>query len=282
MHTWYYRGAWAGAFTEKQSLGIASAVLASFSLNLFFQTGRKFLLVPIGLSVLTAIGSQSHGGIAMLAVGPAVSLGLWRVRATWFRRLVTSVPMLVIVTATGLIIVLLTSGRPTLTMFNEDLDINSRTFIWQHGLQFWSNAPILGTGLNAFWHMPDYYFVFLRKYGWMLDNFHNGYIETLVETGIIGYALLSAVSLRLMVSLERIAARRFECAAIGSFMVIFYVLNLSETFLLRSTNFVQVTFLFLLLKAARLAWQMEPNAFARSRLPGHFRIGRKPAFRGRS
>jgi O-antigen ligase len=250
MHTWEHAGVWAGIFNQKQSLGIATAVLTSFSMNLFFYTGRKLFLFAIGLSFAVALGSGSRGGVAALIIGLVASVSIWRVRPARLQQWVAAVPLLVVCGVTILIISLLATGGEALQIFGFDLDISSRTFIWQHGLQRWADAPFLGTGLDAFWHNDAYYFAFLKHYGWVLNDFHNGYIEILSEAGLFEYFLMITITLRLTKRLRERVQFKFEYSTIASFMIIFYVLNASETFFLRSTSFMQTTFLFFLIKAA--------------------------------
>jgi exopolysaccharide production protein ExoQ len=251
MHTWEHAGAWTGLFTQKQSLGIAAAVLATLSLNLLFQTGKMLFVAAIFLSVIMVFGSGSRGGLGVLIIGVFAALCIWRTRSGGIRWLLISVPLFTVGAVTTVLLVLLITGSHTLSIFGLDFDISSRTLLWQHGIQFWQDAPLLGSGLDAFWHNDTYYFSFLRNYGWVLDNFHNGYIEILIETGCMGYILTGGVTFRFARNLRQIARSEFEFSTITGLMIIIYILNVSETFFLRSTAFLQTTFLFLLVKAAQ-------------------------------
>jgi len=199
---------------------------------------------------VVAFGSESRGGAAALVIGLVASVCMWRIRPAGFRQWIAAIPFLVLCGVTILIISLLATGGNSMEMFGFDFDVNSRTFIWQTGLQHWGNAPFLGTGLDAFWHEDAYYFAFLRRFGWVLDNFHSGYIEILSETGLLEYLLMVIITLRLIKRAREMAQFKFEYSTIFSFFIMFYVLNASETFFLRSTSFMQTTFLFFLIKAA--------------------------------
>jgi exopolysaccharide production protein ExoQ len=248
MHTWQQAGLWTGTFNNKQSLGVAAAVLTAFSINLFLYAGKKILLLAILLSFAIALGSGSRGGIGALGISVIVSVCVWRVRSTLLRQLIAVVPLLIVCAVAVLIIELIVTGKQTLELYGFDLSINSRTFIWQYAIQLSSNALFLGTGLDAFWHNDVYYFEFLQNHGWILNDFHNGYLEILIETGLLGCLLLIIITLRLTYRLGLLAQFKFEYAAISLFMVMFYLLNASETFFLRSTSFMQTTFLFFLIK----------------------------------
>lgn len=61
-------------------------------------------------------------------------------------------------------------------------DLNGRTQIWEHGMNFFQEHPILGAGSGAFKSInPD------RRVA------HNTYLSLLVETGIVGFFLFSTM-----------------------------------------------------------------------------------------
>ena len=247
MHDWEHAGAWSGVFAQKQSLGIAAALLALFSINLFCHTRRLLFLAEFLLSIIVTLGSTSRGSLVIITLATAVSLLLWLGRSTWPHRLASISPVIIVGAATFLIIYLGASGATELQLLGYETDISSRTVIWQHGLSYWTDAPILGSGLDAFWQNEIYYLPFLAAQDWVLTDFHSGYLEILIETGIAGYVLMVLVTLRLSAGLNNVPFGSFAFPTTAVFMLVFYILNISETFFLRSTNFVQLTFLFLMM-----------------------------------
>lgn len=248
MHDWEHTGAWSGVFAQKQGLGIAAALLALLSLNLFCHTRQPLFLAEFLLSIVVTLGSTSRGSLVIITLATVVSLSLWLSRSAWPHRLVSLSLVIIVGAATFLIIYLGTSGATELQLFGYETDISSRTVIWQHGLSYWTDAPILGSGLDAFWQNEIYYLPFLAAQDWVLNDFHSGYLEILIETGIAGYVLMILVTLRLSAGLNSLPFGSFAFPTTAVFMLVFYILNISETFFLRSTNFVQLTFLFLIMK----------------------------------
>ena len=253
MHTWEHSGLWSGIFDQKQSLGIASAILVVFSLNLFLRTKEKIFLFQIGLGMITAVGSGSRGAVVLLITGMMCSMLAWSVRSILARKTVSWFPFILFLTASAGIVIFLVEGH--FRLFGSDVTINSRTLIWHYGITFWRAVPLLGTGLE-FWAAGDHSRQFVETFGWevergwVLDDFHNGYVTVLVETGVIGYLLLSVVTIRLCTKLSTVPIGRFEFSIVMTFMLMFYLIAFSETYFFRSTNFLQATFLFLLLKTA--------------------------------
>ena len=65
--------------------------------------------------------------------------------------------------------------------------LTGRLPIWEETLRHFSEKPVLGFGYGAFWsrqRLTD----FERKNGWALSHAHSGYIETLVNLGIVGFS----------------------------------------------------------------------------------------------
>lgn len=90
-----------------------------------------------------------------------------------------------------------------LELFGKSRTLTGRTEIWQTGLAVSQNAPFLGTGYAAFWVGGQLYaeqiwdqFDIIAKSGF---HFHNLFIQTYVETGVIGLLLLIVMILSFFV-----------------------------------------------------------------------------------
>ncbi|RWX79325.1 O-antigen ligase family protein [Neorhizobium lilium] len=81
-----------------------------------------------------------------------------------------------------------------LGLFGKDSTLTGRTYLWQQGIAIAQQSPYLGIGYQGFW-VPGFAdaerlwddFGITGKSGF---HFHNTYIETTVETGVIGALLL--------------------------------------------------------------------------------------------
>jgi exopolysaccharide production protein ExoQ len=76
-----------------------------------------------------------------------------------------------------------------LSAIGRDKDLTSRHPMWEDLLSMSTN-PLLGSGYESFW-LGDNLKYLLYKYGGIIQS-HNGYLETYLNLGIIGLALMVA------------------------------------------------------------------------------------------
>ena len=74
---------------------------------------------------------------------------------------------------------------------NKDPTLTDRTVLWGQLLSVKIN-PIFGAGFESFW-LGDRLKMFWDKYWWHPNQAHNGYLETYLNLGLLGLALLIAV-----------------------------------------------------------------------------------------
>lgn len=78
--------------------------------------------------------------------------------------------------------------------FGKDPTLTGRSYLWAEGLAAARENPVLGTGYNAYWvhgfveaeRLWEEFYITART-GF---HFHNTYVETLVELGVVGLVLL--------------------------------------------------------------------------------------------
>ena len=248
---WQHIGNWQGMFASKQGLGMVSAVFTGIVL---LRLADRRTLLDAALFVVGAaclVGSESRGAGVMAAVAVAclIVARLYR-RATI---IVTGAMAAVLLVAALNIAYFAATGNNAIDAFGAEINVTGRTFIWQYSIGLWSGRPWLGFGLNGFWTDPAIYDGFLRSHGWVLDNFHDGYIGVLVETGLIGFGLLLALCAKLVATVHRLLlttpkSGRLSLEMATMFLVMFFTINLTETYLSRSTNFLALLFAFLVAK----------------------------------
>ena len=71
----------------------------------------------------------------------------------------------------------------------RDVTLTGRTIIWQAALDAGTD-PLIGTGFGSFWLAAD---SIKLSENWALTEAHNGYLETYLNSGLIGVALLVGV-----------------------------------------------------------------------------------------
>lgn len=241
--SWMHNGQWQGIYESKQTLGFVSAYL------MFFACYRKMrgqgwagFLVMFLLASTCVIASESRGaGAVALAAGGLLVTSLWSIRCM---RLYAVLPFVMCILAALLILYFYVTGYDSIHLGDSTIDLTERTFIWQYAVSHFNDAPLLGFGINGFWTLPSVYDYFEQSHGWVLDNYHSGYIAIAIETGLFGYLLFTTSVLlfsnKVLYLIATRAINRFHCALIIGFVVLSFQTNFTETMFLRSTMFTSV------------------------------------------
>lgn len=252
--SWMHEGQWQGIFQSKQTLGFVSAYL------LFFACYRKLtghgwipFLVAFSIAVACVIGSGSRGGGAL---GLAACAGLFAcMRSIQWMKFFAILPFALTLAASLLILYFYSTGYDALYVFGSAIDFTERTYIWQYALGHLNDAPFIGFGINGFWTVQTIYDYFEQNHGWVLDNYHSGYIAILIETGFLGFVLFAGgVFLVMVKTLDLISIRciqRSHCALIVVFSALSFQMNFTETMFLRSTTFTSVLLVAFFLATSR-------------------------------
>jgi exopolysaccharide production protein ExoQ len=218
--SWSHEGNWQGVFGSKQSLGVIGAVLMFFSAHMWLVRERQWKYAAVMACVCVYTAGRSRGIAGALGFAPAV-----------------------MTVAAGILIGLLcATGDDALDLFGARIDLTGRTLIWQHALAHFGERPILGFGINGFWTNQDLYLEFQRAHGWVLDDFHSGYVAVLVETGVMGYALFMLLTflfgVRMFTSIRKGSMPRSRIVGLIGFVAMIYMIDFMETIFLRSTSFL--------------------------------------------
>jgi len=242
-HSWMHNGQWQGVYESKQTLGFVGAYLMFFAcyLKMKGQGWPAFLLVFL-LASTCVLASESRGaGAVALAACALLVTSMWSVICM---RLYAVLPFVMCLLAGALIFYFYATGYEAIHVGDASIDLTERTFIWHYAISHFDDAPLLGFGINGFWTVPSIYDYFEQNHGWVLDNYHSGYIAILMETGFLGYTLFAAsVLLFSNKVLHLISARaidRSHCALIIGFVALSFQTNFTETTFLRSTMFTSV------------------------------------------
>jgi exopolysaccharide production protein ExoQ len=253
-HSYFHDGQWQGIFESKQTLGVLGAHLMFFACYRGLTGSGWLVFLATFLPAIACVnGAASRGGGA-LAVAACIALLFSRKFDRW-TRILAAAPFVMCLLAMILIGYMYLTGYDTIYLFGAEIDFTERTFIWQHALSHFGDAPLFGFGLNGFWTVRKIYDAFEQNHGWVLDNYHNGYIAILIETGLVGFSLFLLSSLLFAKRMDLLLAAgllpRAHCAVIVGFMALSYQINFTETTFLRSTSFDAVLLVTLVLIACR-------------------------------
>ena len=194
-----------GAFDSKNQLGFYASLGIYFAFAAVFVLGeRRIWMLGAGLAGLlsaycllasaSATSVLTTGLVVLLCVGLRVILFLSpKQRKTLFATVAIS-GIVLAVAGTYLGAVDLVLGA-----FGKDSTLTGRTYLWQQGIAVAQQNPFFGMGYQAFWvqgfsepeRLWEEFYITSRA-GF---HFHNTYIETTVETGLIGVFLLASILL---------------------------------------------------------------------------------------
>jgi exopolysaccharide production protein ExoQ len=261
-----------GIFDNKNGAG-TMAMLAIVVLGTAIAAGRSSLLrlvlaglMALAWAFLLATRSKTSIGVAALIMlaGPALYFLLGSPPAMRLAALATGVAALAFGT-TAFYAAGHDDADLRLLLFG-DLTFTGRTEIWQAIVPEIGRRPWLGHGFGSFWDTgaainpirsapPSAWFMKAQ----LINTAHNGYLDLLVQTGIVGFMLGVIAILRCLWTLTVTAAQvtaAERVALTGALCVAFCLVlnNFLESYLFRTGDTLGYLFIFLMLhgEAARL------------------------------
>ena len=192
-----------GAFASKNQLGFYASLgvfFAAMSLLVLKHGWAARLLAVAGgaLAGYALLASQSATSVIGIGAALAVMAGLRLVLALHPRaRKASFVVALGIAIAVVFVAINMGAVEVVLAAFGKDATLTGRTYLWSEGLAAFRSAPFFGTGYQAYWVQgfseaerlwAEFYIATRDGF-----HFHNTYIETLVELGLIGCLLVAAL-----------------------------------------------------------------------------------------
>ena len=202
-----YQGALRGVFVQKNLTAWAfQLALACMGYRFYAErrVGWGFLVrvaAIVGAIVLTRSTTQ--------LLGCVVLLGFWA-WSGWFRAArVKAVPVWVAACALAIAgWTLWGLGDEAYRVLGKDSTLTGRGPIWEMAERAIAARPWFGWGFQGFWQ-PDERAVqeIWAVVGWLVPHAHNGLLELLLETGIVGAALFALLAGNLVVLVARGIAR---------------------------------------------------------------------------
>jgi exopolysaccharide production protein ExoQ len=245
--------AWKGIATSKNDLGqVAMLGVIYFSWILFqrwHERGWKNIQTVYLLMALYLLKGSEYAisvtsiSTCLFALFVLVRLRTLRGRPEVARRFVRMVFFGTVTLVTLILvhsIVLFSDSSifgKIITTFGRDITLTDRTFIWHDMYEVASRNPLLGVGFGGFWIARFANIPWNENMTWVLGQGHNGYIDTYLQIGLIGSALLAIM---LWSTVPRLLAQfeqdfDFTCFRISLFLTILFV-NVTETSLLRGDH----------------------------------------------
>jgi exopolysaccharide production protein ExoQ len=175
-----------------QGMYVTTLALATLGLARSAHRGRSALWAIFAVSLVLMVLTKSRTGnsSSLVAIG---SVFLLQTSAR-FKLTVGALASLAGIAALWLVML---AGYDPLTDFHDALllgraeesdTLSGRAFIWPVVLYYITKRPWLGYGYESFWN-PGQIDVISDDLGWGLREAHNGYLDVLLSTGIVGLVL---------------------------------------------------------------------------------------------
>ena len=255
-------GAFLGIFAQKTQVARAAVWLAFSAVALSGSRAGPLLiaivvgvaLFPVAIMAKSATGTVGFGFAAVLA-GALVLL-----RLPDSLRLALPVLAVLGVTTIGAIYVA-TGAAPLaglLSLAGKSQTLTGRTDLWDIGLAVWRDSPLVGLGYGGFWNGVTFAAeraVIEAQVDDGLNGFHNGIVELLVGSGVVGTAVWAVVVVWAAARLlpEALVRRSIDATVWLVVLLALVVMALFETSLFapRSLNLMLMTFALLEASAVR-------------------------------
>lgn len=235
-------GAMRGVFATKNVFGRGAALALLFASALMpVRTHGKVLrLAALVVDGFGAIASASATSIfATLFAGASVPA--WRTLRTPVVKAMALSTMVALTAIAAMTVSSVDVLPAVMRLAGRDLTLTGRTEMWQRVLENIGREPVLGHGYAAFWTTSAAETI-ARSIGWEAPHAHNGLLETALDTGLVGVALLVLVFRRALLDAQwfaRANVGRFGALPL-SFLAFFAVYNLTEAAAVRHDNVLWV------------------------------------------
>jgi exopolysaccharide production protein ExoQ len=259
-----------GYFPGKNYLGECAALAIFVSLHELLYPGlrRTLGIVVVAIATLLLFLSSSKTALGLALLAPFLA-GL-----TLIIRKQTRISPAIILLSIPLCYTALSSvsnfnlNRISYMLYG-DSTFTGRTIIWDFAQYEIARRPLLGWGYQSFWLVgPDAPSI-VEAPGWvkMMPNAHNGYYDTTLEMGYIGYALLVIFIIATLHAIGRVADRDPSRAWLVLSIALYVICwNYLESLWMRGFEFLWVVFLII---AAEISRYCQPltRAESESRTP---------------
>jgi exopolysaccharide production protein ExoQ len=180
---------WRGVFLQKNYFAtyMVFAVISfiCFRAESFAETIIKYL--GLAISVVLVAGSLSKGSYVVLAVSLLLVV-LYRLLHLYWKRLIPAAAVAFTLVAIGAIYVS-SNFDAFLRLLGKNANLNGRIPLWTAVLSVSTNNRWFGYGFAGFWITNEH--SIWSMIGWAPLKAHNGFIDILLELGLVGLGLFA-------------------------------------------------------------------------------------------
>ncbi|KRE97105.1 hypothetical protein ASG89_30075 [Paenibacillus sp. Soil766] len=242
----YHMGSWKGIYVHKNFLGRFMVLSCILQFIFAIRKGRYrlFFWLMFCLSfVLVLLSSSLTALLTFLIIIVTYFLLKIYQRNTW-----EVVPIVILLSALTISFgyLMMNYSDFIFDSIGKDVTLTGRTVLWSAIIEKISERPFFGYGYGGFWTGWDgeSASVWLQA-GWMAPHAHNGFLELMLDIGIIGLTLFTALFIQTVVRSLRVLKEKefnFELwPAIYLFFQLF--INFTESNFLRHGNLFWALFI---------------------------------------
>jgi exopolysaccharide production protein ExoQ len=188
-----YEGAMRGVFSQKNSLGEAMLLAVSCYVYLLVDRPKSIAgpLWRLGLLLVCIYLARSATSLVIAMVIMAIGAVFWSA-ANWRRRAVVVYVLgvfSILVVATALV-----DSVQLMAILDRDPSFTGRLPLWDAAFQAAMQRPWLGYGYSGFWNEDSKIVQSIwAAIEWQAPSAHNGYLDIMLQIGLIGLALYAWV-----------------------------------------------------------------------------------------
>jgi O-antigen ligase len=252
-----------GVFAHKNFLGSFMA-LGILSLTWSWQSEKNSaekLLTVCSIAVCGFCLALTRSAAPVPALCLSLALMLWQTYAPRRKPLLT-IAVLALVTAAGLTFPLLASGLGALAdLVGRDSDFSGRTQAWLFSMEFFSRKAWLGYGYGTFWSGPAG-MLFFRWAHFVVPHAHNGFLQLLLDTGVVGLALFTWALAGVVIRASRcIDTQQDAIAWVNAFLLFFVISNFAESLLWIRNELLTIIFVCICTQMLRVKAEVARSTF---------------------
>ncbi|WP_299411937.1 O-antigen ligase family protein [Acaryochloris sp. IP29b_bin.148] len=254
-------GSWRGIYSHKNYLG-RSMVLGLLCLCLT-PIRKQMYIVKYFCLVILALNLILSNSKTALVISLTISLLILllkslRLKYSWMLPILTF-----FIFCSGSVVTIVSDNFDQLLgSLGKDATLSGRTDLWHECLLSVRDRPFLGHGYGAFWTKGGGAEVVWREFGWQAPHAHNGFLDLLLDIGILGTVLF--LLCYVLVSYQALQLLRQTTSLSGifplAFLAMMFMVNLTESSTVVRPQFAWTVFVGIFVLVQRERSKLEANA----------------------
>jgi O-antigen ligase len=260
-----------GYLQDKNALGQFAAIACLLAIYEAIQPGFRRALGIFGLVVasLLLLLSNSKTSLGLALLSPILALVTLTIA-----KICRASPAVALLPMVGCYVALsgvlgFNANRLSYAIYG-DPTFSGRTVIWYFVNQEIARRPLLGWGYQSFWQVGPDGPSLVDTQGWVrqMPHGHNGYLDTMLEMGYVGFALLVIFIIATLHAMRRVRhpGRAWLMLSIGLLIILD---NFLESIWMRGSDSLWLVFVFIATEIGRY-WQPLTAQASRSQRSDRF------------